>query len=243
MVTDTDAIQKLSLSRTRLVDEVAKSLRGLILRGEIAPGTHLLQVDLAEMLGVSRTPLREAFRLLEQDGLVRVANGNRTVEVIDPDPSELIELHEVREVIDGLAAFLCAERDLTKGELASLQDPIKKMERLSGQRSTKGAQNYVDNHAEFHTNMVRCAGNERLRDMIPLVQMSAQMGMSRYVRTHRPELIDDLEAAIPEMVARDNADHAAILEAIVDNDAKRAEALAREHVRHLSDNIKRFAAA
>ena len=68
-----------SVGRRRLVDDVISHLRQLILDQELPPGTALLQTELAEKLGVSRTPLREAFRILDREGLVKVANGNRTI--------------------------------------------------------------------------------------------------------------------------------------------------------------------
>src|SRR5688572_27325927 len=99
--------------QSRLVDEVATRLRQLILTHQLPPGSKLLQSDLAERFGVSRTPLREAIRLLEYDGLVKVSNGNRTVEVVTLSGDDFMQLYQVREVIDGLAARLLARRGLT----------------------------------------------------------------------------------------------------------------------------------
>src|SRR6266545_3240375 len=118
-----------STGRTRLVDEVITHLRQLILDQELPPGTALLQTELAERLGVSRTPLREAFRILEREGLVKVANGNRTIEVARFGPVDLRELYEAREVIDGLAARLQARQGLTGGLDRELRGLLTAMDR------------------------------------------------------------------------------------------------------------------
>lgn len=90
MASGTTAIRP--LQRTRLVDRVTERPRDMIVNGELEPGRPLLQVRLPERLGVSRTPLREAFRNLQRDGLVRVMNGNQTVEVVEMTPTELVEM-------------------------------------------------------------------------------------------------------------------------------------------------------
>src|SRR6516165_7232404 len=124
------SLPEMQLTRlaTRLADEVSHLLRDLILRGQLAPGTPLLQVQLAERLGVSRTPLREAFRILERDGLLRISNGNKTVEVIELDRQHLIETYQVREVIDGLAARLAAAHGLSERSANRMEQAIDRME-------------------------------------------------------------------------------------------------------------------
>jgi DNA-binding GntR family transcriptional regulator len=87
------------LERTHLVDEVTHRLRTLILDGTLVPGRRLLQTNLAEELGVSRTPLREALRVLQNEGFVEVVDGNKTLAVVD-----LSQLDSAR---DDLAATLC----------------------------------------------------------------------------------------------------------------------------------------
>src|SRR5690348_13675855 len=96
--------------RARIVEEVLHRLRDAILSNRIPPGERLVQTELAEYFGVSRTPLREALRLLQRDGLVRVADGNGTVEVVRLSREDMIELYAIREVIDGLAARTMAEQ-------------------------------------------------------------------------------------------------------------------------------------
>jgi len=80
------------LNRPRLVDDVVRVLREKIIRGELPAGTQLLQIDLASQLGVSRTPLREAFRTLENDGYLKPSNNHRTVEVVTSTAAEMRDM-------------------------------------------------------------------------------------------------------------------------------------------------------
>ncbi len=90
-------------SQTRLLDEVADALRERIYAGDYAPGAILRQEHIAAEFGISRTPLREALRVLERDGLVIHLPG-RGVRVASADLTRLIDAYAVREVLDGVAA-------------------------------------------------------------------------------------------------------------------------------------------
>ncbi len=94
-------------SRVRLVDEVADELRERIYSGSYALGSKLRQEELAEELQVSRTPLREALRVLESEGLLHSEPG-RGVRVVPADVKKFLAAYQLREVIDGLAARLAA---------------------------------------------------------------------------------------------------------------------------------------
>ncbi len=94
--------------RVRLVDEVAAELRERIYAGGYAPGTKLRQEEIADDLQVSRTPLREALRVLQSEGLV-VNEPGRGVRVVMADLTRFLAAYRLREVVDGLAARLAAE--------------------------------------------------------------------------------------------------------------------------------------
>src|ERR1700704_527143 len=91
-----------ALDRVRLVDRIIEQLRDMILDGSLPPGTRLVQEKLAADLAVSRTPLREALRVLEQDGLVSLSASSSAAVVIELDEHDVRELYEIREVLDGL---------------------------------------------------------------------------------------------------------------------------------------------
>lgn len=212
------------LTRSRLVDSVTEQLRDLILGNAIAPGTQLLQIDMAERLGVSRTPLREAFRILEREGLVRVSNGNNTIEVVDFTVDEIREYYELREVLDGLAARLAAKRGLPDDIAETLEEYCQTMQTWSGENFDPP--HFYSAHSDFHTLIVRAAGNSQLEGMSPFFRMSTHM-LARRMGSADEQRHDETQSILAEA----NNDHLAIYEAIKQGDARAAEAAARRHIR------------
>lgn len=212
-----------TIRRTRLVDDIADQLRELILSERLEPGQQLRQVELADQLGVSRTPLREAFRLLEGDGLVRSSNGNNTVEVIDYSVSELVALLEVREVVDGLAARLVGARsDVDLGDQRSLLADM----RAAIDGGDVAAFDRL--HADLHVRLLELSGNDQLRAEQPLVRVST-ITLARVMRHASSEagLPDELLiAGRAPLLAEDEA----ILATLEAHDGGLAESQARHHV-------------
>ena len=129
------------LKRTRLVDEAARALRDAILNGELSSGTRLRQVQLATQLGISRTPLREALMKLEQEGLIELLpRGGLRVALLNLD--EAVELYDVREVLDGLAARLAAQR-ITEQGLRDLKRHLSQMKDCLARQLKKKMQQSV----------------------------------------------------------------------------------------------------
>ncbi len=98
-----------------LRDIVFSELRNLILTGKLKPGTRMMEVDLASEMGVSRTPIREAIRKLEEEGLV-VIEPRRGAYVSEVSVPDIVNILEVRENMDGLASYLAAERISDSGK-------------------------------------------------------------------------------------------------------------------------------
>lgn len=120
-----DNLEKLKLENYKpLRDIVFEYLRESILKGKLEPAQRLMEVQLAEQLGVSRTPVREAIRKLELEGLV-VMLPRKGAYVADVSLKDIIEVLEIRAALEGLAASVAAERmtdeDLEKLELISYQ--------------------------------------------------------------------------------------------------------------------------
>lgn len=206
-------------SRIRLVDEVAEVLRSEIFAGRLPLGTPLRQEQLATMLDVSRTPLREALRMLEREGLVRVEPG-RSVRVISGDLSTLLAAYALREVVDGLAARLAAER-ADAGGIARLENV------LDRQRKTFEPWQptlYTATNVEFHTAVMEAAGNEFLLAQLPLVHVTSQV----FIPIARVDE-DRAERAIEE--------HVQITKAIGSGAGELAEQLAREHIRQTIQSL------
>lgn len=198
--------------RVRLVDEVAQLLRERIYAGVFPPGTKLRQEQLADQLRVSRTPLREALRVLERDGLVQSEPG-RGVRVVEADPALLVEAYGLREVVDGAAARLAAGR-ATPADVARLRA------HLAVQRDAVDpwdAAAYTLTNVEFHTTLMELSGNRFILAELPLVRMTSQV--------FTPVMLVPQERGRAAV-----ADHAAIVDAIAAGDADEAERRARAHI-------------
>jgi GntR family transcriptional regulator of vanillate catabolism len=228
------------IQRVRLVDDVTAHLRDMILTGELAPGTQLLQIELSEKLGVSRTPLREAFRVLEHDGLIRVSNGNKTVEVVALSPDDVLEIYELREVVDGLAARLLAQRGLNRDEERALRRDLTAMEAAT---PSCNLGRYGTAHSHFHSMICDRCGNGSVRELVPLVRRSSQMTVARQLSASAADnrvLGEEAAQMIRVALEGGNEDHRAIFEAILSGDGKEAERQARHHIRRSMRRIEQL---
>jgi len=201
-------------ARTRLATQVVDGLRNMVLSGRLPPGTKLIQEQVALELGVSRTPLREAIRVLVNEGLLTSISSSGSVRVIDPSAREVEQLYQIREVIDGLAARLCAGRDLPSEITERLKESVERLARASKPFDLNA---FVAAHADFHVEILRSCGNDWLMQMEPLVRMTAQMLFRQF-------------ASSGERMKKSIQEHRAILKTILSGDQNEAERLAREHI-------------
>ena len=217
------------IKRTRLVEEVTRQLRDMIITGKLAPGTELVQTEIAEQLGVSRTPLREAFRILEKDGLVRIKNKNRTVEVALITSADLQEMYEVREVIDGLAARLAAEVGLDVDVERELRNLIAEMRAAA---SPYDPVRRTAAHIEFHAKIAESSGNNWLKSFLPLIRASSAALYLPFIENPNAVSVMREDRMIKHSETLEHAQqaHDAILDAIVGRDPKAAERAARNHI-------------
>lgn len=205
-------IQPTPLRRRRLVDDATQALRDAILRGKLPEGARLRQVELADRLGISRTPIREALGRLQHEGLVELLPKSG-VRVTPVDVDEAVELYELREMLDGLAARLAATRAGTV-HLAKLERALARMARCL---EDGDANHWFAAHVAFHDEIFRAGRNGRLTALSSVVHLS--------IRRFHPVLLKTehrLEDAFRE--------HRGIADAIAGRDPDRAERLARAHI-------------
>jgi len=200
------------LRRRRLVDDATQSLRNAILDGRLTGGARLRQTALADRLGISRTPIREALGRLQHEGLIELLprSGVR-VTLLNAD--EAVELYDLREVLDGLAARLAAGR-ADAAALARLERPLARMAECVSRRDPGP---WFRAHVSFHEEIVKIAGNRPLARLSSVVRLSIRHFHPLLLRTERR-----LEDAYRE--------HRAIFEAIAAHDVEAAEGLARAHI-------------
>ncbi len=147
--------------RSSLVDEVRDYLRDSIINLSIKPGEQLNELTLINKLGISRSPLREAFRLLEAEGYV-VRIKDRGAFVREITVNDVLELFPIRAALESLAAEIAASR-LSQSDLKGIGRITEKMEQTAktGDLKTYGKLNF-----EFHKKIVKGACNKRLEEMI-----------------------------------------------------------------------------
>ena len=198
----------------RLRATAREAIRRLIASGRLSPGDRLNEAALSAELGVSRSPIREALRELEQAGLV-VSYPNRGCFVADLTAADVEEVVLLRAWLEGLAARLAADR-VNRRDLAELESTIETMARI-GRDPAPETQAFVEADAAFHSAVIRLSGHRRLAaiwsGIDPLVWL---------IRTrHDPRVSDQAEALV--------AEHRELLAALrAGPDA--AEAAARYHV-------------
>ena len=195
-----------------LRDVVFKTLREAILKGDLAPGERLMEIKLANQLGVSRTPIREAIRKLELEGLV-VMVPRKGAEVAKITEKDLRDVLEVRASLEELAISLACER-ITDEKIAELKDALEQFRTvIKGKDVTKIAQMDV----AFHDVIFEATQNARLVQMVNNLREQ----MYRY----RLEYLKDFSTH-----SRLDEEHVKIFEAVSAQDIERATALIREHI-------------
>lgn len=207
-------------SQPSLVEELATLLRERIYSQRYAPGSWLRQEHLSAELGVSRTPLRESFRLLEQEGLVRVIP-RKGAQVVSGESETLLAAYQLRAVVDGLAARLTAEQ-IDSTAARHLRRAI------ADQQSALApwhARAYTDANVDFHEQIIRFSRNGFVVGQLPILRMTAQV--------FAPTAMIQREAA-----ARAIGEHEAIVDAIEAGDGVGAETLARQHIQATIDQLK-----
>ena len=186
-------------------------LRAGVMDGVLLPGQRLREVDVADWLGMSRTPVREAFRRLERDGLITfVPHKGMTVTVLDH--GAIMELYRMREVLEGTAASLAAQH-ATDAEIDVLRDMLGQESPLEGDTKALAAHN-----VSFHNTIYAAAHNRYLlRSLNGLRDSMALLGETTYSVPGR------IETALNE--------HQGVLDAISRRDPALADKAMRAHLR------------
>lgn len=183
-----------------LRDVVFKTLRQAILRGELEPGERLMEIQLAQKLGVSRTPIREAIRKLELEGLV-VMIPRKGAEVASITEKDMHDVLEVRAILEELAGTLAC-KNMTAGAIEELKRANRDVQTAI---ISKDVVKIVDADVNFHDIIYRLTGNDRLIQIIN--NLSEQMYRYRleYVKDARVHsiLINEHDDIIKQLSGRD----------------------------------------
>jgi DNA-binding GntR family transcriptional regulator len=195
-------------------------LRECILDGTLVPGTKLSQVALAEQLGVSRTPLREVLRMLQEEGLVEIEPNQRT-RVAGLDPQELDELYASRILLETLALSMTLDA-FTAGRQRETGRQLTAMRRAA--RAGDFA-SWFDSHAQFHRLVTAEAGPTLQRQLSAFADRTI-----RYIRIYQLSDPSSWQSA-------GDAEHAAILAALAERDGAAALSGLARHLARTAERV------
>ena len=202
-------LTKLNLDEYKpLRDVVFENLRGAIVEGKLKPGQRLMEVQLAEQLGVSRTPVREAIRKLELEGLV-VMIPRKGAYVANMSLKDVIDVLEIRASLEGLAASLAAER--------ITDEDIKKLESIVEEFNDSINQSDVEALLRKDECIFKSTNNKKLHQLIN--------SLWEQVYRFRVTYISDYDSTVNIV-----EEHKMILDAIKRRDSKLAKQYAMQHI-------------
>jgi DNA-binding GntR family transcriptional regulator len=200
---------------------VYEELKRQIMVGEIAPGTRMMEVELAEEMGVSRTPVREAIRKLEKEGLVTI-EPRRGAYASDISAKDMVDILEVRQDLEGMAAGIAAQKITDEGRI-ELENIARK---YKDSVDREDIEEIIKNDEAFHKYIVSLSGNKTLIKMVSQVQELALR--FRYI------YYEDFSR-----FKNQPSEHQAIVDAIAGGDVAGARKYAEEHLAGLKDFVRR----
>ena len=210
----------LKIVKSALYIEVTERLRSMIVNGTLEPGTWIDEQKLAEDLGVSRTPFREAMRILASEGLLRM-EPRRGCYVNELSEKDLDEIFPLMAMLEGRCAYEAALH-ITEKDIVALDRLHQKLEKFSTQNRID---DYYATNREIHEAIQALADNQWLSHMV--ADLRRMLNLSR----HRSLLVHG-------RIAESNIEHMAIFEAIKNKNADQAELLMKNHINRQRDALK-----
>lgn len=195
-----------------LREVVFETIRNAIISGSLKPGERLMEVQMAERLGVSRTPIREAIRKLELEGLI-IMLPRKGAFVADLSVKDLTEVLEIRAALEGLAAGLAVTR-ISEAEIEELEIITLKFNKAI---ESDNVEELIALDIQFHEALFKATRNERLVQLNSNLREQVQRFREMYLK----------KANRSKETAKEHND---LLEAISSRDIGKAEKLARKHV-------------
>lgn len=192
-----------------LREKILETIRDAILKGSLKPGERVSEPELAERFGISRTPIREAFRQLESEGYLQVIPRKGAV-VASLSERDIEEFYAIKILLEGFAARMAAEK-LTEKDIERLESINERLAKIAKDGDVK---NFFRVHNEFHEVFIKAAGNEKLYEMINhLVMRFKRLRLASLSQPGR------MEVSVEE--------HRNMIEAFKKHDGERADSLVR----------------
>ena len=216
---------------THLIQAIVR-IREMILRGELAPGQRVAEAPLAELLGMSRTPVRQALPMLAQEGLL-AEHGTRGFVVRAFTVDDVLDAIDVRAALEGLAARRVAERGASKALLRALRDCLEDGNAILDKRHVEESDEarYADMNQRFHALILTEAASPILADAVERnnrVPFAGPQALA-FDRGQLDRMYDQLRYA--------HHQHHSLVEAFERGQGARAESLMREHAHVVEESI------
>ncbi len=203
-----------------LRDVVFQTLREAILKGELKPGERLMELQLASKLGVSRTPIREAIRMLELEGLA-VTIPRKGAEVARMTEKDMEDVLQIREALDELAVQIACDK-MTEKQLVNLTLAMKNFENSI---QTGNLKKVVQTDVEFHDVIYQATDNPKLVNILS--------NLSEQIYRYRVEYLKEKEN-YPMLVK----EHEEIVTALKDRNKQLAAEMTKKHIRNQAEAVK-----
>ncbi|WP_022851871.1 GntR family transcriptional regulator [Limisalsivibrio acetivorans] len=203
-------VKDINIDNTPLSEKIAETIRSNIMKGVIKPGERLVEPKLSEQLGISRTPIREALRLLEMEGFIEIIprRGAIVTQITDKDIDDIFVI-KIR--LESLAARLSVSK-VSDADIERMKELAQKVK----EGSTK-VTNMVNWNSEFHDIFINNCGNERLiRILEGLQQQFKRATVYSFTEMGRTKQV--------------NEEHISIIEAFENEDEDKVEELVEKHI-------------
>ena len=211
------------IEKKTLHEEIANNLRELIMSGQLQEGDKIKEDELCSSMGISKTPLREALRVLSVEGLIKPVP-NRGSFVSTPTFEEIREMFDVMSVLEGICARAAAEKMSAKDlkNLEKLHNSLEKNFKRRAQRE------YIRINNQFHSFVQELAGNRTLNQIVN--------GLRQKILLYRYQSLN-----WPERFEQSIQEHRELIEAFRKKDPEKAETLMRRHLKKQCDALEKLA--
>ncbi len=193
-----------------LREKILETIRDAILRGVLKPGEKVAEPELAERFGISRTPIREAFRQLESEGYLTVIPRKGAV-VTALSERDVKEFYAIKAILEGYAARIAA-KNLSDKEIERLEAINQRLQQLADEGDVKA---FYRTHNEFHELFIRAAGNQKLAELINQL----------VIKFNRPRMAS---LSLPGRMQISVNEHSRLLEAFKNRNGEQADNLVRK---------------
>lgn len=211
------------IEKKTLHEEIANNLRELIISGELQEGDKIKEDELCSSMGISKTPLREALRVLSVEGLIKLVP-NRGSFVSTPTFEEIREMFDVMSVLEGICAR-AAVKKMSAKDLAALEKLHDKLEKNFKRRAQR---EYIRINNQFHAFVQEMAGNRTLNQIVN--------GLRQKILLYRYQSLN-----LPERFEQSIQEHRDLIKAFRKKDSKKVETLMRRHLKKQCDALEKLA--